>query len=301
VTSRTGRRKKRFVVRLTRLRCAIIRCRRSARILRNSNALLPDKKMLAPIVVALFFAGSLSAGYVLADVRDTKHNLTGNSSTETATSLTQRRSQNQEVCVFCHTPGITELIGGGGVPSERRVAKWQRSVEAAFTFELFDDIGKTGADGAFPVGSVSVACLSCHDSAQAFGVSPGASSDHPFGVPYRGLAQTSAGAAAKFADRMALADAPYRQGVYQVDESGFRPARSGVVNKREIWWAATIDSGRRTKNDLPLYPRRVDNGSGYDSVPFVECTSCHDPHSSREVFLRTSNDQSKLCMTCHTK
>lgn len=255
--------------------------------------------MLAPIFVALFLAGTWSPGLVSADVRDTKHNLTGNAVTEKSDSSTQRRSQSQEVCVFCHTPGITELIGG--VPSERRVAKWQRSVEAAFTFELFDDIGKTGVEGAFPVGSVSVACLSCHDSVQAFGVSPGASSDHPFGVPYRGLAQTASGAAARFADRGAVADTLLRPGSNPNDDNGFRPARSGVVNKREIWWAATVDSGRRTKNDLPLYPRRVDNGSGYESVPFVECTSCHDPHSAREVFLRTSNDQSKLCMTCHTK
>jgi len=32
----------------------------------------------------------------------------------------------------------------------------------------------------------------------------------------------------------------------------------------------------------------------------VECASCHDPHSCKNpLFLRISNDRSKLCLACH--
>ncbi len=33
----------------------------------------------------------------------------------------------------------------------------------------------------------------------------------------------------------------------------------------------------------------------------VECTSCHDPASNSEKFLRASNANSNLCLTCHNK
>jgi predicted CXXCH cytochrome family protein len=36
-------------------------------------------------------------------------------------------------------------------------------------------------------------------------------------------------------------------------------------------------------------------------VPFVECASCHDPHTVRPLFLRTDTTASDLCMTCHVK
>ena len=74
-----------------------------------------------------------------------------------------------------------------------------------------------------------------------------------------------------------------------------------LLKQREIWWAAIADTGQRTKSDLPLYPRRVGVTDSYEQVPFIECTSCHDPHVDRAVFLRTANEQGKLCMTCHVK
>ena len=40
----------------------------------------------------------------------------------------------------------------------------------------------------------------------------------------------------------------------------------------------------------------------------VQCASCHDPHDpderneqGRDPFLRTSNRESALCLTCHAK
>lgn len=254
---------------------------------------------------AMFFAATtiLCSG-AYADIRDTKHNLSGGPKAAAGEKTKEMRDKEvREICVFCHAPNANEDGDGqavGGV-----MPKWQKNVEIAFSFEMFDDIGRMGVDqegGGVKVGSVSVACLSCHDGVQAYGVTPGAGSDHPFGVPYRGLTRGGE-AASKYRDRiLAAQDAPVQAGRFLDDNSEFRPARSGMINKRTIWWASLSPARQRTKNDLPLYPRRVAESAGnYELVPFVECTSCHDPHSTREVFLRTSNDGSALCFTCHVK
>lgn len=238
-----------------------------------------------------------------ADISDTKHNLTGKGSLS-ATASDERKRASRAICVFCHTPGtaeLAELSKNGPRVIEPRGAKWQSSLETSFTFELFDDIGRSGTEGATSVGSVSMACLSCHDSVQAFGVT-NLQQDHPFGMPYRGGARMGNQTASQFRDSVVKnVDTPVRVGNYIRDDSEFRPVRSGVINKRQIWWASVLDTGQRAKSDLPLYPRRVDGLGGLEDVPFVECTSCHDPHSNRTVFLRTSNDQSQLCLTCHIK
>lgn len=269
------------------------------------------------MIMRMFLLGMVLVGCgvcsVQADVRETKHNLTGKVFEKTqGDDERDRKKMRQEVCIFCHTPGILELEDGEGGESdgddvvsrpvpEQRVAKWQRSVDPAFSFDLFDDIGRSGGEGVDPVGSVSVACLSCHDALQAFGVAPGGVGDHAFGVPYLGAEPMKGVMSKQFREQLRAFD---RAGFYEsrfIDPEGFRPPRTGVINKRRVWWAAVTDSGRRTKSDLPLYPRRLGDGSDYKVVPFVECTSCHDPHSTREVFLRTANDRSALCATCHVK
>lgn len=264
-------------------------------------------RLLVFVLLAMFAARGGSGSLVStaqADITVTKHNLTGRTFSADGTS-DERRRASREVCVFCHTPGIVELAElakSGGHTSDPKVAQWQSSLETSFTFELFDDIGRSGTtEGAAAVGSVSMACLSCHDSVQAFGVTNN-QLDHPFGIPYRGGARPGGLTASQLRDAaLRSGNAPARTGSYIREDSEFRPVRSGVINKRQIWWASTIDSGQRAKTDLPLYPRKVDGLDGAEEIPFVECTSCHDPHSTRTVFLRKSNEQSQLCMTCHVK
>jgi predicted CXXCH cytochrome family protein len=58
-------------------------------------------------------------------------------------------------------------------------------------------------------------------------------------------------------------------------DRGFHPALLGKVG------------------DLPLYGPNKDQ---------LECTSCHDPHSSTHpAMLRQSNAGSAMCLTCHDK
>lgn len=244
----------------------------------------------------------LMALNVRADIRDTKHNLADpdrlQATLGSADGDEQRRRAEREVCVFCHTPSV-EDHNGRGAAFPAQAPRWQRSADRALSFNLFDDIGRTGTGGVNPVGSVSMACLSCHDSSQAIGMAEEKGVDHPFGVPYRGPSTVES--VARQVREVLLRDGsnePFRLGMLIREDSEFRPVQTAVINDRQIWWASASGGTRRSKSDLPLYPRRVDENY---RIPFVECTSCHDPHVTREVFLRTSGDQGALCLTCHIK
>lgn len=224
------------------------------------------------------------AGLALADIRTTPHSLVKKS----------LKSDASDVCVFCHTPNIS------GTPPEK-APLWQRAIGTDIVFTIYDDIGRLGL-GKASVGSQSIACLSCHDANQARSVSK-VSSDHPFGVPYRGAIKgrvpglslpTRINGPSDDSDNPSVK----AKSVLALEE--FRDPSQGIVEDRTVWWVSmTGTSGRRMRNDLPLYSRN-DADSG-QNLPFIECSSCHDPHSNNSKFLRLPNEGSKLCLTCHIK
>jgi hypothetical protein len=84
-----------------------------------------------------------------------------------------------------------------------------------------------------------------------------------------------------------------------------------TVNGGTIYWVetGTLD-GISTRTDLRLYTRTAPGSAG--PWGFVECASCHDPHVSQNqsgpnsqvagaTFLRISNAQSAVCLSCHVK
>jgi len=217
-----------------------------------------------------------------ADIRQTPHNLTKKGATVEA----------DEVCVFCHTPQISSALALANGTSMQPA--WQPSLPDTHSYVLYDDIGRLQFGDRAAVGSQSIACLSCHDANQAFSVQA-AESDHPFGIPYRGF---SRGRERAISESRKDSDAPSREGkeVKSLDE--FRLPSRGIVDSRVVWWvSATGVSALRTRSDLPLYARKVDAGE----IPYVECSSCHDPHISNKLFLRVNNEGSRLCLTCHDK
>ena len=227
--------------------------------------------------------------------------------------------------MFCHTPSAADRVPSEGEVQDGRspaaaevsprLAWWPSVVAqpdgAAVEFPTYDDIG-SGAG----VGSQSLACLSCHDGSQAFGIEgglavlggpeglspPGVGESHPFGVPYRGALEY----APLEASAETLEEARTRRASrFPVNEADFRPARYSVINQRDVWWVPTSESGvARTRKDLPLYVRSRQSAIN-NKVPFIECSSCHDPHSSAPLFLRVSNSgadgSSRLCLSCHEK
>jgi predicted CXXCH cytochrome family protein len=231
------------------------------------------------------FVGLLGLGFSVsaADIRTTPHNLTRQGA----------KVEPDEVCVFCHTPQTGSVINASrlNLPSQ---PAWQPSLPEAHSYMVYDDIGRLQFGDRASVGSQSIACLSCHDANQAFSVQ-NAASDHPFGVPYRGFSRGLERAMAKPENGEAL---PSRLATEIKSLDEFRLPSKGLVDSRVVWWVSALGvSALRTRADLPLYARKESAGD----VPYVECSSCHDPHISNKLFLRVSNSGSKLCLTCHDK
>jgi len=216
------------------------------------------------------------------------------------------------------------------------VPLWNRKLAEPSTYSTYNSLGTSSLDGAtVPVGSVSLACLSCHDGAQAMNVminQPGSGgfnaaggalsgswtgvnqdagkiggsagitligtdlkNDHPIGIQYAGGPSGSSLPAAG-SDYSAFKD------------GDFNTAKSAALNGTQVWWVETGTTGRQ-KTDIQLYTRvETAYASGTSSItagtaqPYVECASCHDPHTSvNPTFLRIANTGSAVCLACHIK
>jgi predicted CXXCH cytochrome family protein len=274
--------------------------------------------------IAMAFAMAVGGVAVQAQtIKDTKHNL--------GTSGVKATGQNQfsgtaEICVFCHTPH--------GADTSAAVPLWNRTLPGPTSFTTYDSLGTSTLDGkTATVGSVSIACLSCHDGATSMSAvinAPGSGKtgdttwttgawtgnnvettgvmksgatvitnlgkdlrdDHPIGIQYGGGGLTTS------APTGATKDADFVAPNYN------------ATNK--VWWVETTgDATTRQKGDLMLYTRSsvVAGGVQTDGYvgqtlpePFVECASCHDPHTNANgTFLRMSNAGSAVCLACHIK
>jgi len=106
----------------------------------------------AVVMGAALAAGSAAAG----SIANTKHNL---GSTGTAGPNKASSTDTGEICIFCHTPHG----GDTGAP----VPLWNKKLSTA-TYTTYDQLGTSTLDAAVgTVGSVSLACLTCHDGTQA--------------------------------------------------------------------------------------------------------------------------------------
>lgn len=288
--------------------------------MKNISRKSASARLATTTAVLALLGGVLGGSQALAQIASTKHNL-GSLGTG-ANSF----SGTAELCVFCHTPH--------GADTSASVPLWNRTLGGS-TYTTYNSLGTSSLDGAtVAVGSVSIACLSCHDGAQAMNTiinQPGSGltnaaygagtwtgstnvvgdndgrlkagiitnlgvdlrNDHPIGIQYGGGPATTVPAAGT--DYSSFMDAD------------FKTARSASLNGNSVWWVDTgTQSNGRQKTDMLLYTRTgatATNGSVLTGAqPFVECASCHDPHTTANpTFLRTSNANSAVCLACHTK
>lgn len=288
--------------------------------MKNISRKSASARLATTTAVLALLGGVLGGSQALAQIASTKHNL-GSLGTG-ANSF----SGTAELCVFCHTPH--------GADTSASVPLWNRTLGGS-TYTTYNSLGTSSLDGAtVPVGSVSIACLSCHDGAQAMNTiinQPGSGltnatygagnwgsstnvvsssdgrlkagivtnlgvdlrNDHPIGIQYGGGPATTVPAAGT--DYSSFMDAD------------FKTARSASLNGNSVWWVDTgTQANGRQKTDMLLYTRTgatATNGSVLTGAqPFVECASCHDPHTTANpTFLRTSNANSAVCLACHTK
>ena len=254
---------------------------------------------------------ALVSGLASAQINTTPHNLT-----TTGSGQVNTQTNTQQICVFCHTPhasntGVAAPLWNKGTPST--------------TYQTYSTLNSSTIDGqVLAVGSVSAACLSCHDGSQAMdnlvnapgsgGLNAAGSSrgytwtgsnvvtgvanlgadlrnDHPIGIEYCGGGLSGAAAVVSGTCK----DLDFKNG-------GVGGVRTNSINGSQVFW---VDSGTsadaRDKGDMILFTRAFSAGDR----PSVECASCHDPHKAKGSddvnFMRVTTAGSAICLACHTK
>lgn len=280
------------------------------------------KQILSGVLFALL--GALASTSALADVVNSKHNL---GSTPAVGEVRNNTFANTtQVCVFCHTPH-------GSNTTNIEAPLWNKTLPATGTFQPYAKIGTTDGEIISSLSGTSLACLSCHDGSQAidnminapgsggyvaggaskgwtaapdaggavtvgagntFGATAAAnigggtadlSNDHPIGIRYCGGGQTATTAGACV-------------------DGGFIAPTEYTVGAEKRYYVETGGNTTKEKTDIWLYNRTF---AVAGNAPSVECASCHDVHSSNNLFMRYATDPnvgnkgSELCLACHIK
>ena len=279
--------------------------------------------------VLLLAGGPASA----AGIADTKHNL-GSNSAQTNHVTGSGTTGTAEICVFCHTPH------GADVTTPNAPPLWNKRLATGATYTTYASLNTPSLDGeVLPVGSISVACLSCHDGTQAMDNiinAPGSGGYDITGGGSNGLGYTWTGNVTTDGLMSSTTVANLGTNLSNDHPIGIQYCGGGVsgtsttvtaackdgdfvsdatrlktqsLNGNQTFWVETgTADGVKTRTDLPLYTRTFAAGSG----PSVECGSCHDPHVSEgqsgpngqtagATFLRISNASSAVCTSCHVK
>ena len=266
------------------------------------------------LAAATLVVGALGAQTVHAQatgIKDTKHNLGS-----TSLAGNNQTSATAEICVFCHTPHASN--------TNVKAPLWNKPTNAG-SYTTYTTATSSTIDGAVDMNGISLACLSCHDGTQAMDAvvnAPGSglgsgrlgtdgqwtgtrqsnglltgvanlgqdlSNDHPVGIQYCGGGISTGSASATGVSTGTCADGDFNA-----------PSNTAISTTR-VWWVDTPNVGTanvREKTDMILYARAPASGN---FQPYVECASCHDPHSTNTTFLRVQNTGSQVCLACHNK
>ncbi|MDS4015270.1 MAG: cytochrome c3 family protein [Candidatus Accumulibacter sp.] len=271
-------------------------------------------------VSALMLGAAGISQQAVAGIANTKHNLGS-----TGAAGNNKTSDTGEICVFCHTPHAADTTAPAPL--------WNKNLSSIATgFTTYSTASSSTIDGeVLAVGSVSIACLSCHDGSQAMDNiinAPGSGGYDTTGGGANGRAYTWSGSSVNAQGVMQSSsiamlgkdltnDHPigiqYCGGGQTAatptgacKDTDFKGPGSGLnsatINSQLVWWVDSTGAGgtagSRDKTDMILYSRAFAAGTG----PSVECASCHDPHTeTNPTFLRVSNVGSGVCLSCHVK
>lgn len=264
-------------------------------------------------------------------IANTRHNMTQRQpggGGPAGVTMDQYRADYGEICVYCHTPH--------GANTTYRLPLWNRTIKST-TYQIYTS--STITQTVTQPGLNSLSCLSCHDGQVAVDSiinMPGSGRylqsqetsqnnaflntwSNPSGVgpsshlglrageclachsPAAGVVGAGATDFTVFAIGTDLRDDHPVGVTYPATGPGidFKAPGATFSNLR---YFDTNGNGRPDKNEIRMY----DTGEGYE----VECATCHDPHGVpsggagtpfNRSFLRVTNAQSALCLTCHTK
>ena len=252
---------------------------------------------LTMIILAAFSAQGNS-------IEGSRHDLTSFNmrgyGTETGPMTGATFNDYKQVCVYCHTPH-----------SQNSTAPlWNRQLPELTGYQMytspnFDSEAHSAPDG------VSLACLSCHDGTVAVDAVIEKPEFHEdVGTHYRMSLEGGAGtdSCGKCHN---LAEGVYG-GIGGAHDATIRYLTKDLRDDHPVSIAFPsfdLDPGF---NQPPIEKadggRTFPNGIQTFAGDKVQCASCHDPHDpdeqnteGRDPFLRTSNKNSALCLTCHAK
>lgn len=269
----------------------------------KSHSVNPASRLIALLgltLMALIFTGAAQA----AGITSTKHNLS-----TTGTGTNKLTAGTDQICVFCHTPH--------GSDTSAAVPLWNKKLPTT-SYAVYNSVAASATstiDGQIlTVGSISLACLSCHDGTQAMDNivnAPGSGGynaagavpvgwtwsgssimpagitnlgadlkdDHPIGIQYCGGGLTADGVGGVTGT---CADSDFISTATTTTSDGrLATVNSALINGGNVFWVdlpshdGTAKDGKRGKQDIALYTRDFTGGAG---TPSVECGSCHDPH-----------------------
>lgn len=290
-----------------------------------NHKLFTRTAICASLAGASLMVSSAAFAAQMLSIADSYHNLGANNTrTTTPNGGTPPNHSNDtaEICVFCHTPH-----GGDNTAA---VPIWNRKLNDPTSYTRYSSLGTSTFDATeAPIGSVTIACLSCHDGTQAIDSvinAPGSggynangarignnfvgadqtngqlatgivqnlgtdlSNDHPVSMQYAG------GGVSVSTPTGPSRDLDFVAGGTQTHPRGFTlnseaaPSSSSLTR---LWWIErndlSLNNGGRDRTDIILYSRDEASVPGGEQ-PFVECGSCHDPHNvDNPTFLRVSN------------
>ncbi len=256
--------------------------------------------VLAATLVAF---GTAQAVKGPANIKNTVHNL---SSGVGNFNIQYKSSNEDEICIFCHTPHGGSLTG----------PLWNRA-NTTTTYTHYSSATASaylrGLSVNRPVSNESMLCLSCHDgsitvhsilnTSNRTGGPPEAFWDPDNGVKIQALdLGFIAATAAKIGASLDVNGNLVDDSTDLMDDHPISFLYDSVRAQKPTEFktvAAAEGAGVR------FFPP-----TGADGVKRVECSSCHDPHvdyfsgtgnAAYTPFLITPNDGSKLCLACHTK
>lgn len=208
-----------------------------------------------------------------AQIKNSKHDLSYGSTATIKTTTTTYT----EVCVFCHTPHSTSSTS----------LLWNRTASSA-TYSVYSS--STMEQTVPQPGAVSKNCLSCHDGTIGLASvvnnpGSGAGTAPAFGGTGKIDTASYTGLGTNLTN-----DHPVGF-VYNTSRSTDGDLRTETVTGSKV----TVEATSPTRK-LTLYGTAAANAT-------LECGSCHDPHGVTGVssFMRVSNSNSELCLTCHIK
>lgn len=242
------------------------------------------------------------------------------------------RNDYREVCVYCHTPH--------GANANISVPLWNRAIVApSGGYQTYNQLGtNTLTQPVSQPGANSLACLSCHDGQTAIDAiinMPGSGRFYDGSLTQKipdsflnswgQLSQSGGGPASSHQGLPECASCHAISGTGVPGATSFKTFLIGTdlrddhpvgirfpsgasdffqpagVSDRAIYFDNN-GNNRMDKDEIRLYK----TGTEFQ----VECASCHDPHGVpslgagtefNKTFLRVTNDQSKVCLTCHNK